>query len=308
MNYIEAHYNRQMESRIITWLFILVTIATTAFCFAASSELRGDGRIRLYNYHLDEFGEFEFRKNGELQPEVLTQIHRLLRSRDNHTSAVIDSALIDRIDHLQDHFQADTIEIISAYRSQELNQKLRADGHAVSPVSLHTKGQALDIHIDEVREETVRDYLLRLKQGGVGYYGPLDFIHIDMGPSRQWGENQPFKRKLVGVLQPKAPLQLTSDQNDYLPGSTLHFKWSSQEKDLSQQAQKLRLEHFHRGQWQPVSSKAPPTSPAGFHLPYGQGPLQKPDGTPRYGKYRWLFKLPGNPAPLSSNEFYLKQS
>ncbi|HKY64240.1 MAG TPA: DUF882 domain-containing protein [bacterium] len=264
---------------------------------------RGDGQVRIYNYHLNEFAEVTFRKGENLDPEGLKAFQALLRSRDNFEQKAIDPRLLDLLDHLQDHFQADQIEIISGYRRQELNQSLLRQGHKVSPVSLHTQGQALDIHIDEIREETLRDYLAGLKLGGLGYYGPLDFVHVDVGPVRQWAEPR-GPRKLVGVLDPQAAVRLTSDRNDYLPGETLHFTWEWPEAFDPALIQELRLELFRRGRWQACPTA--PRSEKSFGLP---SEVLRCEGReqPSYGKFRWTFHLKDGSQTLSSNEFYLKK-
>ncbi|MCC7344268.1 MAG: DUF882 domain-containing protein [Deltaproteobacteria bacterium] len=270
----------------------------------AQSYPRGDGQVRLFNYHLNEFAEIRFRDGEKILPEGLSQVNALLRSRDNSAQAPIDPRLLDLADHLQDHFQADTVEIISGYRRKEFNESLLKSGRAVSPVSLHTKGQALDIHIDEVREETLRDYLQGLGLGGVGYYGPMDFIHIDVGPVRRWGEGA-GTRKLVGVLRPETPVQLTSDKNDYLPGETLLFTWTLPEGLSPDRVQGLRLELFRRGKW--IACPVAETGTQEFRLPAASLQCEGAGQGPSYGKFRWVFQLPGDPAPLSSNEFYLKK-
>ena len=262
--------------------------------------LTGDGKIKIFNYHLNEFLEIEFKKNGQWIQEAIPKIQHLLRSRDDASTTQIDLTLIDWLDALQDHFEADTIEIISGYRRKELNDKLLKEGHSVSPVSLHTQGKALDIHIDEIREETLRDYLLSLKLGGVGYYQSLDFVHLDRGPFRTWQELG--ERKLVGVLNPKAHLQLTSNANDYLPQSTLEFKWS----DSQNLPQSLRLEVFFRGQWiKKAFFKNPQTQ--NWKLLSRNELFWDKNKKIQFGKYRWIFKSEGSEEENSSNEFYLKR-
>lgn len=268
---------------------------------------QGDGALRIFNYHLNEFAEIRFREQGKLLPEGVAGAQRLLRSRDNDQTITIDTRLLDLVDHLQDRFGADQIEIISGYRSRELNKQLETEGHAVSPVSLHMKGQALDIHIDEVKEETLRDYLLKLNLGGVGYYGPMDFIHIDTGPVKQWGEPSHFKRKLVGVLKPEAPIQLTSDKNDYLVGDKIQLKWSFKDDGPEIGFADIHLEHFYRGQWQKVIQPQIGEIGSDFKMSFKFQEFKNPDGSQRYGKHRWIFKVKGNDELFSSNEFYLKK-
>ena len=287
-------------------LFVLMGISLQLSATAptiTTSQWHGDGRMRIFNYHLDEFAEIQFRDGNKELEDGVAAIRHLLRSRDNGEVSPIAIRLIDLLDHLQDHFEADTIEIISGYRSPALNKQLQREGHAVSPVSLHVKGQATDIHIDEIREETLRDYLQGLKGGGVGYYGPMDFVHVDLGPVRKWGQTGPFPRKLVGVLEPDAPLQLTSDRNDYLPGSTLSFRWTGAARDTLRE---LQLEHFHRGRWEVITAVPRSAQQATFRLDTTD-PLFHVGARPRYGKYRWTFRHGDALRLMSSNEFYLKR-
>ncbi len=266
---------------------------------------QGDGRLRLFNYHLDEYSEVTFRENGKIVAAGIAEINRMFRSRDNSAVIKMQIELIDLLDHLQDHFEADAIEIISGYRTKALNKQLQNEGHAVSPVSFHMAGQAADIHIDEIREETVRDYVEQLKTGGVGYYGPMDFVHVDRGPVRTWGRRGPFPRKLVGFLDKDIATQLTSNKNDYLKGNTLHFQWTQLDPA---KLKDIQLEHFFRGKWNRVPMRAPAeTRQQRFELPFSAPLFQHAEGRPRYGKYRWSYHLSGVEKDLFSNEFYLKR-
>ncbi len=285
-----------------------VILALYFFSFSlslnAADSIQGDGKIRLYNYHLDEFLEIQFKKSGQVDLVSVDKINQLLRSRDNSESIQINPLLLDWMDHLQDHFSADTIEIISGYRRKEFNDSLLKSGHSVSPVSLHTQGKAIDIHIDEIREETLRDYLLSLQLGGVGYYAQLDFVHMDAGPVRRWGEG-PSARKLVGVLDEKASVQLTSDQNDYLPNQTLRWRWDFSKGSTENQIKDLKLQHFWRGKWEECSVPLKAGNPFTFSLEAID--CKQSGAGKKYGKYRIVYKIEDDPKLLSSNEFYLKK-
>ncbi len=301
--------HKVLEDGVNIKIIFVVTFQIVMALFSiahAQTYPRGDGNLRVFNYHLNEFAEIKFRQGDQWLPSGLDQFNRLLRSRDNSEVITIDPKLLDLIDFLQDHFGADTIEIISGYRRKEFNEELLKTGHTVSPVSLHTKGEALDIHIDEIREEILRDYLLSLKLGGVGYYGPLDFVHIDTGPFRKWGEAGNFQRKLVGVLDPQAPVQLTSDKNDYLPGESLEFTWNVPVGMDWGKIREVKLEHFWRGRWLACDQEGEKKKSFGLSASTF---LCRKDGTlSNLGKYRWTFKIEGNDALLSSNEFYLKKN
>ena len=132
------------------WLAILLLLPAPLWS-QTSNWPTGDGTLNLFNYHLNEFSQVTFRDKKNYRPDGINKANHLLRSRDNGQPVNIEPRLLDLLDHLQDYFGADTIEIISGYRSPELNEALLKNGHKVSPQSLHMQGKAVDIHIDEIR-------------------------------------------------------------------------------------------------------------------------------------------------------------
>ncbi|HAM0442833.1 TPA: YcbK family protein, partial [Escherichia coli] len=50
----------------------------------------------------------------------------------------------------------------------------------------HTKGQAMDFHIEGIALSNIRKAALSMRAGGVGYYPRSNFVHIDTGPARHW--------------------------------------------------------------------------------------------------------------------------
>lgn len=268
--------------------------------------------LRLYHTHLKEFTEIQFRSNGRLLPQGIQQINFALRSRSDEAIQEIDLNLVDLLDHLQDYFAIDTVEIISGYRSPQLNQKLKRQGRGVAKNSHHIKGGAIDFHFDEIREETLRDYLQQLQLGGVGFYGTLDFIHIDTGPYRNWQDNgsgQKITRKLIGVLKKRAAVQLTSDSNEYLPGENAKFVWTYPSFFSLSKIKELRLQKFWRGEWQncPNIKAAALKESQEFTLPSVELNCVADSSAQPYGKYRWVFKIYPQGVLYSSNEFYFKK-
>jgi uncharacterized protein YcbK (DUF882 family) len=79
-----------------------------------------------------------------------------------------------------------TYEIISGYRSQATNAKLRKSSSKVAKKSLHMSGRAIDIRLNDLKTIQLRDLARSLKSGGVGFYADSDFIHIDTGRVRTW--------------------------------------------------------------------------------------------------------------------------
>jgi zinc D-Ala-D-Ala carboxypeptidase len=94
----------------------------------------------------------------------------------------LNPAALDKLQALRDRLGKPLI-IRSAYRSPEHN---RAIGGA--PRSKHMDGTAFDIamanHDPVVFEAAAREVGFL----GFGFYPRSGFIHIDLGPARQWGE------------------------------------------------------------------------------------------------------------------------
>ena len=78
------------------------------------------------------------------------------------------------------------VQLISGYRSIDTNNELRAHSRGVAKKSYHTKGQAMDFHIEGVSLANIRKAALSMRAGGVGYYPSSNFVHIDTGPVRHW--------------------------------------------------------------------------------------------------------------------------
>ncbi len=55
-----------------------------------------------------------------------------------------------------------------------------------SEKSYHTKGQAMDFHIEGIALSNIREAAYLMRAGGVGYYPRSNFVHIDTGPARHW--------------------------------------------------------------------------------------------------------------------------
>jgi uncharacterized protein YcbK (DUF882 family) len=73
--------------------------------------------------------------------------------------------------YLADHFNGRTIVVLSAYRSRKGDE---------SDTSRHSTGEAIDIRVEGVPNEVLRDYCLTLDKVGVGYYPRSSFVHIDV--------------------------------------------------------------------------------------------------------------------------------
>ncbi|UCH29958.1 MAG: DUF882 domain-containing protein, partial [Myxococcales bacterium] len=64
-----------------------------------------------------------------------------------------------------------TIIVVSAFRSEN-------DG--ANGTSRHAAGEAVDVRVEGVPNEALRDYCLTLRRVGVGYYPRSSFVHVDI--------------------------------------------------------------------------------------------------------------------------------
>jgi uncharacterized protein YcbK (DUF882 family) len=97
-----------------------------------------------------------------------------------------DLRLVDVLVQAALHFKSERIEIVSGYRAPKYNLSLRKKGREVARDSQHTYGHAVDFFVPGVATTTLRDWLRRLRLGGVGYYPESGFVHADVGKIRFW--------------------------------------------------------------------------------------------------------------------------
>lgn len=146
----------------------------------------GDGVITIFNTHGGEFETIRYKNDeGRYLDDGVERINSILRCRLTGEEANMSLRLVELLDHIEDHFKASRIEIVSGYRSPTLNAALRKVSRRVARNSLHMEGMAVDIRIPNVNLQELKSYARALHSGGVGYY-PGHFVHIDIGKVRFW--------------------------------------------------------------------------------------------------------------------------
>lgn len=173
------------------FLLLLTTLSLFVYRDGVSAQNlatpSGDGVLALHNLHLKESLAVKYRNaDGSYNTEALASINHLLRCRQTLKTHDMNADLIELVDAIQDHFGGKEVQVISGYRSPELNQNLRSQGRAVAQKSLHMSGLALDIRIPGVSTATLREFAYSLRKGGVGYYPHDGFVHVDVGRFRTW--------------------------------------------------------------------------------------------------------------------------
>ncbi len=270
---------------------------------------KGDGRLVLYNFHNGEVVEVGFRNGGGYDHDALKKINHLMRSRGDDKEMAISPELIALLDTIQDHFGAETIEVISGYRSSGFNDLLIASGRGAASESLHTQGLAADIHIDEVTEKDLWDYVKTLGSGGAGYYPTYNFVHVDVGPARAWREADPKARILIGVdLSPNKGWSVITDKNSYRQGEPVTFAIKNEMLDREALVKNFWYERFRKGEWVEHAiiekTKGATQLSTGESFTYTWNAPALP-----HGKYRIVaftsrdYTIP----PAYSNEFYVKK-
>jgi len=146
--------------------------------------------LKMSNLHTGETLDIVYRIGDTYIPEALEKLNYFLR--DHNTQDVVDyspkefdvlHAMMARLGRLNS-----VIDIVCGYRTPETNAALRRNSPqtGVAEHSQHMEGHAIDLRVPGVATAKLRDAALSLKAGGVGYYPVSQFVHVDVGPVREW--------------------------------------------------------------------------------------------------------------------------
>jgi uncharacterized protein YcbK (DUF882 family) len=112
-----------------------------------------------------------FDKSGKPNQKARTRLARFLRDRETNEQKRPNIRLMRVLAYVADHFNGRTIIVVSAFRSES---------NGTNGTSRHTSGKAIDIRVEGIPNESLRDYCLTLSRVGVGYYPRSSFLHIDV--------------------------------------------------------------------------------------------------------------------------------
>lgn len=143
--------------------------------------------LMLNNLNTGERLKAEFFDGRSYIKEELSRLNHFFRDYRANKVKAIDPLLFDQLYRLQVMLETrKPVQLISGYRAIDTNNELRAHRKGVAKQSYHTKGQAMDFHIEGVQLANLRKAALKMRAGGVGYYPRSNFVHIDTGPVRTW--------------------------------------------------------------------------------------------------------------------------
>ncbi len=146
--------------------------------------------LKLHHLHTNESIDVVYRVGNLYIPTALEQLNHFLR--DHRTDAVshYDPREFDLLHNLMAKLNKPNgvIDIVCGYRTPWSNAYLRRGTPAsgVAEHSQHMEAKAIDIRIPGVSTVQLRDTALSLDAGGVGYYPKSQFVHVDVGPVREW--------------------------------------------------------------------------------------------------------------------------
>ncbi len=148
----------------------------------------GENRtLTFYHTHTGKVLEVTYYQQGDYDPAALAMIRVFLADWRDGRQQDLDPELMDILWRIQlATGNANTWEVISAYRSPQTNEMLRSRSSGVAKKSQHLVGNAIDVRLRGLDLQVLRDTALSLKLGGVGYYPGSDFVHVDTGRVRYW--------------------------------------------------------------------------------------------------------------------------
>ena len=154
---------------------------------AAALPLADIRKASIHNLHTGEMLDTVYWENGKYVPGALAEAMRVMRDWRNGDEHAMDPRLFDVLHAIQSRLEVKTpFQLISGYRSPQTNAMLHAESGQVASKSQHLLGRASDIRIEGVELANLHKAALSLKAGGVGFYPVSNFVHVDVGPVRQW--------------------------------------------------------------------------------------------------------------------------
>jgi uncharacterized protein YcbK (DUF882 family) len=147
-------------------------------------------RLRLHHLHTGEDIDIVYRIGNSYLPDALEQLNHFLRDHRTQDVSDYDPKEFDVLHELMASLGRTNgvIDIVCGYRTPWSNNFLRTRNTTtgVAEHSQHMLAKAIDIRVPGVSTLTLRNAALALHAGGVGFYPVSQFVHVDVGPVRQW--------------------------------------------------------------------------------------------------------------------------
>lgn len=115
-----------------------------------------------------------YRPDGVVNADVVRQLGHLLRDLSTGEPSPIVPRTLQLLVRISEHFHADTLEIVSGYRTGH-NRR----GHRVRREGYHGVGSAIDFRVPGQDMLSVAAYARTFAHAGVGWYPTSGFVHLD---------------------------------------------------------------------------------------------------------------------------------
>jgi uncharacterized protein YcbK (DUF882 family) len=146
--------------------------------------------LKLHHLHTGESLDVVYRIGNTYIPAAMDELDHFLRDDRTEAEKAYDPREFDLLHNLLTRLGRPhgVIDVVCGYRTPWSNNFLRTRGPdtGVAKNSQHMQAKAIDIRVPGVRTRTLRNAALSLHAGGVGYYPISQFVHVDVGPVRQW--------------------------------------------------------------------------------------------------------------------------
>ncbi len=166
---------------------VACSVAAPSVSFAAIPRAKGLKSLAFHNLHTDERLRVAYWKDGVYSRPALAKISRVMRDHRSGEERPVNLRLLELLHDLQGKIGSDAaLEIISGYRAPRTNAMMASASDGVARHSYHTRAMAADIRLPGISLSGLRKTALAMGRGGVGYYPDSGFVHVDVGPVRQW--------------------------------------------------------------------------------------------------------------------------
>ncbi len=146
--------------------------------------------LHLHHLHTGENLDVVYRVGNVYLPDALHKLNLFLRDHRTQASSSYDPSEFDLLHAVMTRLGRPDglIDIVCGYRTPESNHYLRTRSAStgVAEHSQHMLAKAIDIRVPGVQTSVLRDAALSIGAGGVGYYPISQFVHVDVGPVREW--------------------------------------------------------------------------------------------------------------------------
>jgi uncharacterized protein YcbK (DUF882 family) len=180
-----------LSRRGVLGAFAATAVAAAPTFSKAAGFLRGAGdirRLQMYSGRTGERMDTIYWIDGQYVGEAVREVSMFMRDWRNGQAVAIDTRTMDII--AATHRLLDVSEpymLLSGYRSPQTNAMLRETSSGVARNSLHLRGQAADLRLDNRSVNQIARAALSCNAGGVGRYSGSGFVHMDCGAVRTWG-------------------------------------------------------------------------------------------------------------------------